>query len=188
MIGGWKMKHAALFLAQGFEQIEALGTLDVLRRAGVPVVTVAVGTPDLYVTSTHKVTVKADCMIDDVKASDLMLAVFPGGMPGAANLAGNEAVLQIARDVYAAGGITAAICAAPMVLSAAGILDGHKYTCYPGCEARIGGDYTGSFVEIDGQIVTACGPGASLDFAFAILEKMDMADTAATIAKNMQLR
>ena len=182
------MKQAALFLAQGFEQIEALGTLDVLRRAGVPVVTVAVGTTDLYVTSTHKVTVKADCMLEDIKAGDLMLAVFPGGMPGAANLAGNEAVLQIARDVYAAGGITAAICAAPMVLNAAGILEGHKYTCYPGCEAQIGGEYTGNFVEIDGQVVTACGPGASFDFAFAILEILEMVDTAATVARNMQLR
>ena len=179
------MKKIALFLAPGFEQIEALGTLDILRRAGLPVVTAAVGTEDLFVTSTHKVTVQADCFASDLDSADLAMTVFPGGMPGAANLAASADACRLAREVSEAGGITAAICAAPIALHAAGILPGRRYTCYPSFEKQIGEGYTGARVEIDGTVITACGPGATFEFAFALLRALGLEDAACNVAKGM---
>ena len=179
------MKRIALFLAPGFEQTEALATLDILRRADLPVITVAVGTHDCFVTSTHKVTVRADCMLSEVIGEEFAMTVFPGGMPGAANLAADVDVCNAARRAFASGGIAAAICAAPIALHAAGLLEGHAYTCYPSFEKQIGGNYVGGRVVTDGRIITACGPGASLEFGFALLKGLGLDEKAAAIAEGM---
>ena len=161
----------AVFLAEGFEEIEAVTPIDVLRRAGFDVVSVAIG--DMQdVQGAHGVRYVADAFVDEINASDFFMSVFPGGLPGATNLAADERVLAFARDVYANGGIVSAICAAPIALAAAGLLNGAEYTCYPGFEKQIGGAYTGNRVCVSGRIITGCGPGASLEFAMALVQAL----------------
>ena len=161
----------AVFLADGFEEIEAVTPVDVLRRAGFDVDTVAIG--DMSdVMGAHDVRYIADGFVDEINAGDYCMSVFPGGLPGATNLAADERVLDFARKVYANGGIVSAICAAPIALSAAGLLEDMEYTCYPGFEQKIGGKYTGQRVCVCGRVITGCGPGASLEFAMALVKAL----------------
>lgn len=179
------MKKIAVFLAPGFEDIEALTQVDTLRRASLDVITAAVGTPSLDVISAHGVTMRADCAVASLRADDLTAVILPGGLPGATNLAADKHVLTLCRDVASAGGIVAAICAAPVALAAAGLLKGRRYTCYPGIEAKIGGKYTAARTETDGNIVTGCGPGASFEFATAILNALGLAKQAHALKQGM---
>ena len=178
------MKKAVVFFAEGFEEVEGLTCVDVLRRAGCAVKMLSVGSADGMVKSAHDVVVRCDGRAEEVSdAWDLV--VFPGGMPGAVNLRGSAVCLRAAQDVLRRGGIVAAICAAPIVLHAAGCLEGRAYTCYPGFDQKIGGNYTGARVQVDGQIITGCGPGASLEFALAIVEKLIGAEKAQELSRGM---
>ena len=181
------MKKAVVFFADGFEEIEGLTNVDVLRRAGCAVQMLSVGSPDGMVKSAHDVVVRCDGRAEEVSdAWDLV--VFPGGMPGSVNLRESAICRQAAQDVLRRGGIVAAICAAPIVLAAAGCLEGRPYTCYPGIEKKIGGNYTGERVVVDGQIITGCGPGASLEFALAIVEKLFGAEKAQELFRGMRAK
>lgn len=181
------LKNALIFLAPGFEELEALAPVDVLRRAGVKVVTAGVKADEMgMVSGVHGVKVLCDVLADGVNPEDFDLVYFPGGMPGAANLAGSEVCLKAARSIYAAGGLVCAICAAPIVLEAAGLLEGEEYTCYPGFEAKIQhGKYTGKFIQKSGRILTACGPAAALDFALEILRASGATALASQLAGGM---
>ncbi len=182
------MSHkAVIFLAPGFEELEALAPIDVFRRAGVPTTTCAVAADGgAVVTSTHGVKIQCDCTLQELDPSQYTLTYFPGGMPGATNLAVSEGVLQCAKAVYAAGGICCAICAAPIALDAAGLLDGAEYTCYPGFEAHISsGKYTGKYIQKSGRILTACGPAAALDFSLEILRNLGMSALVKSLADGM---
>lgn len=178
-------KRIAVFLAPGFEEIEAVTVIDVLRRADFHVITAAVGTDDLFVTGAHGLTVTADCLVNELNPSNLIMTVCPGGLPGATNLASSEETINVIRAVYADGGWAAAICAAPIALHAAGILDGCKYTCYPSFEQKIGGAYTGARVETGHKIVTACGPGASIEFALKLVEVLGKEQTVSMLKQGM---
>ena len=175
----------AVFLAPGFEDIEAVTPVDVLRRAGFTVVTAAVGVQGLQVTSAHDVTIVADARAEDLNPAEFTMSVFPGGLPGATNLAASQTVTGFAAAVHAQGGWTTAICAAPLALQAAGLLAGHAYTCYPSMEKKIGGNYTGRRVERDRRVITACGPGASLDFALELVRALGKPEVAEQLAKSM---
>ena len=165
------MKTIYVFLAEGFEELEALTPVDVLRRAGLSVKTVSV--MDKYiVTGAHGVPVLADVMFDEVFAEDVEMILLPGGLPGATNLDAHEGLSGMILNFAKAEKPLAAICAAPLVFGNRGLLEGKKATCYPGFETYLkGAQYTAALVEKDGNFITAKGPGAALEFAFAIVEK-----------------
>ena len=165
------MKTFCLFLAEGFEEMEALTQVDVLRRAGMPVKTVSV-TGVSTVTSSHGVPVIADMVFEEVNKEDVEMIILPGGMPGATNLDEHEGLSKLILDFAAAGKPLSAICAAPLVYGKRGLLKGKKATCYPGFETYLeGADYTAALVQKDDNFITGKGPGAALEFGFAIVEK-----------------
>ena len=176
------------FLADGFEDIEALGPVDILRRGGVEVMTVSIGR-SLAVTSAHGVEVKADILFGDADLSDADLLLIPGGMPGAKNIDEHEGVRRALVAQNAAGRRIGAICAGPMVLGHLGLLDGRRATCYPGFEKRMtGATYTQEQVTIDGNIITGKGPGASMDFGYAILGKFVAPEAVAELKAQMMYK
>ena len=165
------MKTIFVFLAEGFEEIEALTPVDVLRRAGLSVQTVSV-MDEQVVAGAHGVPVVADKMFAEINPEDAEMILLPGGLPGATNLDAHEGLSRMILDFAAAEKPLAAICAAPLVLGNRGLLQGKKATCYPGFETYLqGAEYTAALVEKDGNIITGKGPGAAMEFAFAIVEK-----------------
>lgn len=157
------------FLANGFEEIEALAPVDIFRRGGLEVKTVSVTGSEL-VESSHGVTVKADLLFEDGDFTDADLLMLPGGMPGSANLNAHEGVRNALKAQYDAGKRVAAICAAPMVLGSIGILEGKRATCSPGFQTYLtDATYTGNLFEEDGLVTTGEGPAASLPYAYHIL-------------------
>lgn len=159
-----------LFLAPGFEETEAICTLDLLKRGGIAVQTVAVGSEGLLVTSTRGIAVMADISLEEAAKALPEGVVLPGGLPGADHLNIPE-IHKILHAVNAKGGLVAAICAAPYVLGMQGLLKNKKATCYPGFEDRLlEASYTGGAVEQDENIITAIGMGATIPFGLAIVE------------------
>ncbi|MBQ0049798.1 MAG: DJ-1/PfpI family protein [Bacteroidales bacterium] len=160
------------FLADGFEEVEALTPIDILRRAGVEVETVSI-TENQVVQGAHGVYVLADRILPAIDFDDAEMIILPGGLPGSTNLDACEELKQGIQQVYDAGKPLAAICAAPMVYGHMGLLKGIKATCYPGCESNLeGATYTGALVEQDGQFITGKGPAAAFEFGYAIAEKL----------------
>lgn len=159
-----------VFLAQGFEEIEAISVVDVLRRASCEVKTVAVGS-DNFVVGANKIKVVADLKKEDMDLSKVSGVVLPGGMPGAVNLLNSPAVLNAIRHCYENKKLIAAICAAPMILGKLNLLEGKKATCYPGFEKELlNSKVSDERVCIDGNIITAKGPGVAVEFALKIVE------------------
>jgi protein deglycase len=177
-----------IFLANGFEEIEAVTPIDIFRRIELPAVLCAV-TRDgsREVTSSRGITIKCDALPEELDPADFMLTYFPGGMPGATNLAADIRVTDFAREVYDNGGYCAAICAAPLALDAAGLIaPDTEYTCYPGIEKHIdSGHYTGKFTQQSGHIITACGPAASIPFVLEILRNIGYAQEADNLGDAM---
>jgi 4-methyl-5(b-hydroxyethyl)-thiazole monophosphate biosynthesis len=180
------MDKVYVFLADGFETVEALAPVDVMRRAGLQVTTVSImGRSN--VVSAQNVTVVADVLFEDVVVDDASALVLPGGGVGTDNLSAHEPLRALLVDACSRGMLVAAICAAPMVFGRIGILKGKKATCYPGCEGDLfDAEYTAADVEQDGNIITACGPGASFDFGFAIVERFCGAGVVETLRSQMQ--
>lgn len=165
------MKTIYLFLAEGFEEIEAITPMDVLRRAGLDLQTVSISS-DFMVTGAHGIPVVADLLFEEVNEANAEMLVLPGGMPGATNLDAHEGLSKLIMNFAHAGKPLSAICAAPLVFGKRGLLKGKKATCYPGFEGYLeGADYTAALVQTDGNIITGKGPGAAMEFAFAIVEK-----------------
>lgn len=174
-----------LFLADGFEETEALATLDVMRRAKMDVFTV--GVTGLAVTGSHNVTVQADIGIDDIDISKADGAVLPGGMPGTLNLENNQTVIDCVKACYEKGLPVCAICAAPSILGHLGMLNGRTATCFPGFESALtGANHTGAAVETDGNVITAKGAGCAIPFGHAIVSLAVGKDTADRVIKDMQ--
>ena len=182
------MKTIYVFLAEGFEEIEALTPVDVLRRAGLSVKTVSV--MDKYiVTGAHGVPVLADVMFDEVFAEDVEMILLPGGLPGATNLDAHEGLSGMILNFAKAEKPLAAICAAPLVFGNRGLLEGKKATCYPGFETYLkGAQYTATLVEKDGNFITGKGPGAAMEFAFAIVEKYCGIDKVNELKQGMMIQ
>lgn len=174
------------FLANGFEEVEALAPVDILRRGGVEVTTVSI-TGDRVATGAHGIPVVADATFEDIADfSDADALLLPGGLPGATNLNDHEGVRAALLAQDRSGKCVAAICAAPMVLGSIGILQGKTATCYPGFDKYLtGATYTGEMVTVDGNIVTGKGPGASFAFGYAILSRFVDGETVKELQQGM---
>jgi 4-methyl-5(b-hydroxyethyl)-thiazole monophosphate biosynthesis len=180
------MPRAVVVLAPGFEEIEAITQIDVLRRAGVEVV-VAAAVGEVRVPGAHGIDVHADVPLADVPA-EVDAVVLPGGMPGSKTLGETEGVGALVRRVHDAGGIVAAICAAPALgLGPTGVLAGKRATCYPGFEEHFSADVTAETarVVVDGKLITSRGPGTALEFALALVEALVSAEKAAALREGM---
>jgi len=166
------MKKVMIHLADGFEEIEAITPIDVLRRAGCEVVTVSISGKN-SVTSRRNVTVLADRQFSELNYDQADMIILPGGQPGANNLNSHEGLKQQIVKFNNNGKWIAAICAAPLVLGSAGILKGKNATCFPGTEPQLTGAIcTGKAVEVDGNIITGKGPGVALQFSLTLVEKL----------------
>lgn len=176
------------FLAEGFEEIEALTPVDVLRRAGVDVKTASV-TDHKNVTGSHGITVTADLTLDEAAklyGKGVEMIILPGGMPGSKNLDENPVIDELVKKAASDGTVLAAICAAPMILGKRGLLSGKRAVCYPGFEKYLeGAVLTGGRVEEDGNFITACGMGAALEFALALTKRLKGEDEAERIASSV---
>ena len=183
------MAKVYVFLADGFEDVEALIPIDVLRRGGVEVVTVS--TTDFpLVESAHGVAIEADLQFEQCDFADADLLMLPGGMPGAANLFAHEGVCKAVCDQAAAGKKVSAICAAPaVVLAPLGLLEGKRATCYPGFEQALeGSTYTGDLVTVDGNITTAEGPAAAFPYAYELLSQLVNKQVSDQVAEGMRYK
>ena len=177
-----------VFLADGFEDVEAIAPIDILRRAGVKVVTV--GVTGKQVITSHNIPITADVTVDEIKlGDDLDMIVLPGGMPGTINLE-NSSEVQAAIDYcYESKKFIAAICAAPTILGHKGLLTGVKATCFPGCESALKGSaYMPKMVIHDGIFITGKGPGAAFKFGFKLAELLCGKEKSLAVESNMQCR
>jgi 4-methyl-5(b-hydroxyethyl)-thiazole monophosphate biosynthesis len=179
-----KMSKVLLFLAEGFEEIEALTVVDVLRRADIKCDMCSI--TGISVKGSHGIEVKCDKVMKDINEEDYNGVVLPGGMPGSKNLKENEGVLSIVRKFHEEGRIVAAICAAPMVLSAAGIIKGKEITSYPDTELS-DCNYVEKIVAEDNNIITSRGPATSIYFALKLVEKLSDVKKANELKSGMML-
>lgn len=176
-----------VFLAEGFEEIEALAPVDILRRAGLSVQTVGIG--GRTVTGAHGITVTADVADVAVTLDDMEAVVLPGGMPGTKNLEASPTVATALEKAAQQGVWIAAICAAPSILGHNGLLQGKRATCYPGFEGELyGAQAVDEAVVRDGRILTACGAGVAAEFAFQLVSILCSEETAAALKGAMRCR
>ena len=161
------------FLADGFEEVEALAPVDILRRGGCEAKTVSIMSSKKVI-GTHGVAVEADIMFEDTDFADADIIVFPGGLPGATNLADHAGIEKLIKKQYESGKRIAAICASPaMVLAKTGVLEGKKATCYPGLEDKLTGATAVKDVVItDGNITTSRGPATAMAFGIELVRLM----------------
>lgn len=160
-----------MFLAEGFEEVEALAPLDLMRRAGLSVTTVGVG--GTTVTGAHGISVLADIVDKDYSDNAPEMIFLPGGMPGTLNLAASEVVMGAIQTAVSANAYLAAICAAPSILGDLRLLRGKEAICYPGFEDRlVGATISKQRVVRDGKILTAAGMGVAVEFGLAIVEEL----------------
>ena len=175
------MKTVVLF-KDGFEELEALSVVDVLRRGGNECEMIGMDKNEAI--SSHQITVKMDRVFDET-IYDADVVVLPGGLPGATSLRDDERVIRLLQDFHQKGKWICAICAGPISLEKAGVINGKKYTCYPGFENEIpSGNYQDTLTCCDGHIITGRGPAAALEFAYLILDKIG--GKSQDIAEGMQ--
>lgn len=178
------MPKVAVLLADGFEEVEAMAVVDILRRADIE--TVVAGVHDGYIESARKVRVLPDTVIDKLDADGFDMLVLPGGQPGSDNLNKDARVKALIKAFAQKGKLTAAICAAPYVLGGAGVLEGKKATAYPSYKEKLrGAVYTDSPVVSDGNVLTSKGPGTALCFGLAIVERLSGREKAMKIKEAM---
>ena len=179
------MDQITVHLAEGFEEIEAITIIDVLRRAGLNVFTVSV-TGKHQVTGSHQIEIRTDLLFDEVDFSKGMLIILPGGMPGAKHLNEHQGLLSRIIEYQKNGKFLAAICAEPMVLGNLGILEGKKAVCYPGFESYlVGSDLSTEPFMTDGKIITGRGVGAALKFSLEIVRILKGEKSAEHLQKTM---
>ncbi len=182
------MKKIGVFLAQGFEEIEGLTVVDILRRAGIEVETISImGTKE--VCGSHKIPVLADVLYEDVDFEKLDGVVLPGGLPGTTNLGAHAGVGEVIRSFAGQDKLVAAICAAPSVLGQAGLLKGRKAACYPGYEEKLtGADVIYEEVAEAGSIITSRGMGTTIAFALRITAYLTDESKAQELAEKIIYR
>ena len=181
------MKRVLVPLAEGFEEVEAVTVVDLLRRANLDVRTAALA--GRRVTGSHGITLEADLELDGVRAADYDMIVLPGGMPGADHLKKDARVVGLLREFASTGRYAAAICAAPGVLAHAGLLDGREATSYPGFlgqDSAAGIRLSDAPVVIDGKVVTSRGPGTAIDFALALIALLEGQAAADAVGGRLQ--
>ena len=179
------MKNITVHLAEGFEEIEAINIIDVLRRAEFKVEVVSI-TGELEVTGSHNIKVTADALFEDIDYSVIDMIVLPGGMPGAANLKAHSGLREQILNFNDSEKPMAAICAAPMVFGNLGLLKEKQATCYPGFEDELhGAIITGEAVAEAGNIITGKGAGVAIKFALKIVEKFKGKEVADELGAKM---
>lgn len=179
------MKKAYLFFATGFEEVEALTVVDILRRGGVDCKTVSI-MEDYDVTSSHGITIRADLLFDEKDLNDADMLIMPGGIPGTPNLKEHAGLDKLIRQYKEDGKYLAAVCAAPTIYGEKGLLEGKNATCYPGMEdGLVGASPSTDKVVCDGQFITSRGMGTCIDFGLALLSKLVDEQTAQEVGKKI---
>lgn len=174
-----------VFLANGFEECEALAPIDILRRAGFDVKTVGVGAKTIV--STHNVPIVCDITTDEILTKNIEAVILPGGMPGTTNLENDKTVQDIIDFAFNSDILIGAICAAPLILGHKNILKGKNATCFSGFEEELyGANIKTEKVVRDGQIITACGVGAAFEFGFEILTALTTSEVSNNLKKLMK--
>ena len=177
-----------MLLGTGFEETEAITPLDLLRRAGVNILTV--GIDGKVVTGIHKIRLEADITLDEMDLTDMEMIIIPGGMGGVASLRACPAALEALKFAWENGKYVAAICAGPTVLADLGITDGLKATCYPGQEQNMGSavvDSSAAFVA-SGNLITGASAGCAVPFGLALVEALKGRETAEKIKEQIVIR
>ena len=179
------MAKAYIFLADGFEEVEALTVVDLLRRAGIEIPMISIS-KSLEVTGAHQIRVMADGLFDDTSFDDADLLVLPGGLLGTNNLMDYEGLDKLLMEFNKKKKNIAAICAAPSILGSKGLLAGKQSTCYPGFEDRLTDSIVvNEDVVEDGNVVTSKGLGTAIDFSLALIKKLMGKDVSKKIAKDI---
>ena len=173
-----------IFFAQGFEETEAVVTVDMLRRAEIDIKSVGIG--GKTITGSQGIPVVCDLEESQLSLADTTGIILPGGMPGTLNLRKSETVLTAIDYCAQRGLLICAICAAPSILGRMGLLEGKRFTCFPGFEQLTPEGYTGARVERDGTIITAKGPGCTIPFAMEIIRAVAGESTAHKVEVNLQ--
>lgn len=175
-----------VLLADGFEEIEAVAPIDLMRRAGIEVKTVGIGSR--AVRGSHGIYLEADILSDSVELDGTLEGiVLPGGSRGAQNLDKSDFTGKAVRFAFENGAVVAAICAAPYVLGHIGVLKGKRATCYPGFENELtGAEYTAQSVSVDGKLITANGAGSAVEFGAALVSVLVSSDKSSEILKGIQ--
>lgn len=177
------MAQALIFLAPGYEEVEMLTVVDLLRRADISIDMVSI-TDTLEVTGAHNITITADTLLSNADFDSAQMLILPGGIPGTPNLLACQPLCEQLKQFARENKMLAAVCAAPTILASIGLLNGKKATCYPTeIKSLIGADYQKQQVVIDGNIITSRGMGTCIEFASAIIEKFTDRETAERIQK-----
>lgn len=182
------MVNTAILFAPGFEEVEGLTIVDILRRANIN--TSIIGVEEREITGAHDVTIKADKLLNEINSDEIDALILPGGAPGFQNLRKSETVLSLIKETDKKGKIVAAICASPSVLATAGILENKKATIYPGMEEEIQkgqGVLVDELVVVDGHIVTSKGPATTMPFALKLVELLKDKETSEEVEKGVLL-
>ncbi|MCL2721281.1 MAG: DJ-1/PfpI family protein [Treponema sp.] len=185
-------KKAIILMADGFEDVEAITPIDYLKRAGIEVTTVSISQNTTVTSAWGKIKLITDTTLAELLKQDTAsfdAVIIPGGMPGAANLAASEETGNLLKDMAAAGKLICAICASPVVvLSPLGLLNGKKFTCFPGLEEKAAeGQWQDFRVVTDGNIITSRAAGTTGEFAIAIIEKLLDKETGEKIKNTVML-
>ena len=177
-----------ILLGTGFEEIEALAPLDLMRRAGIEVLTVGVNGTTVY--GGHNIGIAADITVDEMDLTALDMIVLPGGLGGVASVRACPAAMDALKFAWDNGKFVAAICAGPTVLADLGITDGKNTTCYPGCESGMGSAnvLSGQAVVRDGNLITGTSAGCAIPFGLALIEALKGTDIAKTVADAIVIR
>nr|MBP3599217.1 DJ-1/PfpI family protein [Eubacterium sp.] len=181
------MKKVVMLFAEGFEEVEALMTVDLLRRAEVEVTMASVEDGMEQVMGSHGIGITMDGNMNEVNWEQQDAVILPGGMPGTLHLGDSEAVCEMVKKMNAEGKIVAAICAAPSVLGACGVLEGKRATSYPGFEEKLTGAtvVTDQPVVADGNVITSRGLGTSMEFGFKLIELLVSKEKAEEIRQQI---
>ena len=176
-----------MFLGTGFEETEAIAPLDLLRRAGLQIMTVGLNGKVIY--GGHGIGVEADIEIDQLDLTDLEMVILPGGLGGVASIRSCRKAMDAIRFAYENGKYTAAICAGPTVLADLGITDGKKATCYPGCESQMGSAIMVEAAAVtDGKVITGTSAGCAVPFGLELIAALKGQEAADAIAKQIVIR
>ncbi len=180
-----EMSEVCMFFGTGYEEVEALAAVDVMRRAGIDVAMVSI-TGQKSVTSSHNVTIEMDCLFEDVVFDEVKMLVLPGGMPGTKNLEAYAPLMEQVDRFYEEKKAIAAICAAPSILGHRGMLKGRNACCYPSFEEHLeGADVTMNPCEVSDHIITARGMGCAVDFGLAIVAYLRGQDVADSVKESI---
>ena len=176
-----------MLLGTGFEETEAVAPLDLLRRAGIGVLTVGIG--GKVITGSHGIPVTADITLGEMDLTALDMIILPGGLKGVASIQGSEAALEAVRFAWENGKFVAAICAAPTILARLGITDGRNATCYPGCEEQMGSaNMVCAAAVTDGRLITGTSAGCAIPFGLALIAALKGQEAADAVEKQIVIR